>query len=148
MSNKDISDSLKTVLSDTYILYFKTHSFHWNVKGSRFRSLHNLFEEQYTEMWEALDDIAERIRQLGEHAPNNTDEMTAHAKAISPAGQTPDAEAMIEALADDNRAIVKTLKECAKVANDNDDLATEDMMIERMQAHEEAAWMLESSKAV
>lgn len=145
MNNKKIAQDLQVVLADTFALYFKTHSFHWNVTGAHFRSLHMMFEEQYTEMWKATDEIAERIRTLGEWAPNNMQELQKNASEISETGQLPDAPAMVEQLANDNRAIVKTLYKALRTAEDEGDEATVDMMVERVQAHEQAAWMLESS---
>ena len=146
MSSKTLTDSLKIVLADTFVLYFKTHSFHWNVTGPNFKSLHELFEEQYTEIWKASDDIAERIRTLGAYAPNNYEEMTKVA-TLTPSGQTPDEQSMVQILADDNRAIVKTLYDAKKTAENDNDEATVDLMVERIRAHEKAAWMLESSQA-
>lgn len=144
MTQSDIQKELKIVLADTFVLYFKTHAFHWNVTGPRFRSLHGMFEEQYTEMWKATDEIAERIRTIGAFTGNNPTDIMNDA-TLDHVSQTPDANEMIKMLANDNREIVKSLKKAAEVAVENDDAATEDLMIERMQAHEEAAWMLESS---
>ncbi|MAE51708.1 MAG: DNA starvation/stationary phase protection protein [Micavibrio sp.] len=146
MSNKDVANALKAVLADTFVLYFKTHSFHWNVTGPHFKSLHELFEEQYNEIWAATDEIAERIRTLGEFAPNNYDEM-AKIATLTPSGQTPDEQSMVQILADDNRAIVKTLYNALKTAENDNDEATVDLMVERISTHEKAAWMLESSRA-
>ncbi len=143
---KNIVESLKKALADSFVLYFKTHSFHWNVTGPHFKSLHELFEEQYTEIWEANDNIAERIRALGEFAPNNFEEMT-KISSLTPSGQTPDEQSMVQILAEDNRAIVKTLYDTLKVAEDAGDEVTVDLMVQRVQAHEKAAWMLESSRA-
>lgn len=145
MSSSKVATALTKTLADSFVLYMKTHSFHWNVKGPNFKSLHDLFEEQYTEIWQATDEIAERIRALGEHAPNNYEEM-AKIASIKPAGQTPDAEGMVQILAEDNRAIVKTLTETLKAAEEQDDEATVDLMVGRIATHEKAAWMLESSQ--
>lgn len=145
MNNKKIAGELQTVLADTFVLYFKTHSFHWNVTGEQFHSLHVMFEEQYTEMWKAIDEIAERIRTLGEWGPNSMQEMQKNAANLNEAGQLPDATAMVEQLAGDNRTITKTLYSALRAAEDEGDEATVDMMVERIHAHEQAAWMLESS---
>ncbi|MEM7651015.1 MAG: DNA starvation/stationary phase protection protein [Pseudomonadota bacterium] len=144
ISNSNLNQSLKIVLADTFALYFKTHAFHWNVTGPRFHSLHEMFEEQYIDMWEASDTIAERIRQKGDFTANNPKDIMKDT-TLEHISQTPDANEMVKMLANDNREIVKSLKEAADVAAEAKDVATEDLMIERMQAHEEAAWMLESS---
>lgn len=141
--SKETVEGLQKVLADTFILYFKTHSFHWNVEGPHFKMLHDLFEEQYTELWQATDEIAERIRTLGDYAPNNWDDMTRHA-SLQPTGQTPDATAMVEILANDNKAIAETMKPVLHAAQGADDEVTMDLMIQRMAAHEKAAWMLRS----
>lgn len=144
MSNKKIAAGLKDVLADTFTLYFKTHVYHWNVVGPRFRSLHEMFEEQYTELWEAIDVIAERIRILGEWAPANLNEITQGAK-LKESAQLPDANEMVEDLAKDNREIVKNIYVALKVAQEAEDEGTINLLTERIDVHEKVAWMLESS---
>ena len=141
--NKEITQGLTQVLADTFVLYLKTHSFHWNVEGPNFHSLHELFEEQYTELWEATDELAERIRALGEYAPNGWAEMNKHAK-LEEAGQLPDWKGMLQALEEDNRTIVDNIYPVLRLAEDAGDEATVDMLIERTQVHEQVAWMLKS----
>ncbi len=141
--NKKLQEGLRKVLSDTFVLYFKTHSFHWNVEGKMFKTLHDLFEEQYTELWQATDEIAERIRMLGGYAPNNYTELLKDS-SLAEMGQTPDSASMTKALAEDNREIVNTILDVFKVAQDAGDEGTMDMMVERTKVHEKAAWMLES----
>ncbi len=143
MSRKEIADGLTRVLADTFVLYFKTHSFHWNVEGPHFKALHDLFEEQYNELWKATDEIAERIRMIGEYAPNSMEAMSKHA-TLQETGQTPDYKGMIDMLANDNSAIVDVMKPVLENADDQGDEVTVDLMIQRMTAHEKAAWMLRS----
>lgn len=135
---------LTQVLADTFILYFKTHSFHWNVTGPRFKELHDLFGLQYTEMWTATDVIAEQIRVLGGFGPNGFKDILG-AATLKETGQLPDSKTMISMLAEDNRAIVKAIYPALKAAQDAGDEGTADILIARVQAHEKAAWMLESS---
>jgi len=146
MSGKDntaIVAGLTKVLADTFVLYFKTHSFHWNVEGPHFKALHDMFMEQYTEMWTATDEIAERIRALGAYAPNGWQEMTKNA-SLQETGQTPDALSMVGMLANDNDAIVGTMKPVLEAAQAASDEITADLMIQRMTIHEKTAWMLRS----
>lgn len=143
MSDK-IVDGLNKILADTFVLYFKTHSFHWNVEGPRFRSLHEMFEEQYTVLWEATDDIAERLRALGAYGPNNWGEIDKN-KTLSDVGQTPDAETMVQMLVDDNTAIVAAMKPVLEAAQEAGDEVTVDLIIGRMAEHEKTAWMLRST---
>ncbi len=143
MANK-VADALGKVLADTFILYFKTHSFHWNVTGPNFKALHSLFEEQYNEMWTATDEIAERIRALGDFAPNNMEELIKKA-SLRGSSQTPDAAAMIEMLAEDHRTLSKSIAKAIKIAQEKGDEGSADILINRQQAHDKAAWMLESS---
>lgn len=142
--NKALVDGLTKVLSDTFVLYMKTHSFHWNVEGPHFGALHAMFMDQYTEMWTATDEIAERIRALDAYAPNGFKDMLKSA-TIQETGQTPDYKAMVTMLANDNEAIVGTMKPVLEAAQEAGDEVTADLMIKRITAHEKAAWMLRST---
>lgn len=141
MSN--VTQELQKVLADTFVLYFKTHSFHWNVEGVHFHMLHTLFEDQYTELWTVTDEIAERIRALDAYAPDNFATILKTA-SLSEVGQTPDANEMVKILLEDNEAIVKTLTTALKVAQEVDDEVTAGLLIDRMTSHEKTAWMLRS----
>ncbi|MCB9988014.1 MAG: DNA starvation/stationary phase protection protein [Rhodospirillales bacterium] len=141
--SKQVVDGLNKILADTFFIYFKTHSFHWNVEGPQFKSLHDLFMLQYTELWNATDEIAERIRTLGAYAPNSWAEMDKIA-SLQEVGQTPDAMEMVKMLADDNVAIANSMKTVLKAAQDADDEVTADLLIGRITIHEKAAWMLRS----
>ena len=138
-----IVESLSTVLADAYMLYLKTHNFHWNVTGPMFSSLHVMFEEQYTEQWNALDDIAERIRALGHFAPA-TYKRYAELSSITEEPEVLSAKEMIRQLVDGNETIVRTLRAGVKVADELDDYPTADMLTTRMEVHEKNAWMLRS----
>lgn len=142
-ARKDISEGLAKVLADTYLLYLKTHGYHWNVRGPRFQVLHTLFEEQYREMWEAVDEIAERIRTLGFDAPTSYGTFT-KLGTIEERDAVPPAEEMIADLVKGNEAVVKTLRASLPPAQDAGDEATVDLLIGRLAAHEKAAWMLRS----
>jgi len=141
--NKDIADGLRKVLADTFVLYFKTHSFHWNVEGLQFKSLHELFMTQYTELWTATDELAERLRAMDYYAPNNWKEIYDNA-SLQEVGQTPDAGAMVKMLANDNSAIAESIKPVLDAAQAQGDEVTTDLLIGRMAVHEKAAWMLRS----
>jgi starvation-inducible DNA-binding protein len=138
-----IVGSLSTVLADAYMLYLKTHNFHWNVTGPMFSSLHVMFEEQYTEQWNALDDIAERIRALGHFAPA-TYKRYAELSSISEEPEVLSAKEMIRQLVDGNEILTRTLRAGVKVADELDDFPTADMLTTRMEVHEKNAWMLRS----
>lgn len=141
--SQTIVTGLQKVLADTFILYFKTHSFHWNVEGPQFKALHDLFMEQYTELWNATDEIAERMRALEAYAPNSWAEMDA-IKSLGEVAKTPDATAMVRILAEDNAAIAESMKPVLAVAQEQGDEVTADLLIGRMTVHEKAAWMLRS----
>lgn len=141
-----IAEALGPVLADTYSLMVKTHGFHWNVSGPQFPALHELFEKFYTELFEAVDDIAERIRAVGAYAPTS---LTAFAE-LSTLGEVrdvPDAETMLRLLIADNEAIARQARHVAELAQSADDGASEDLMNARMAAHEKAAWMLRATLA-
>ena len=144
MSNKPVAEALKTVLADTYALYLKTQNYHWNVEGPQFKSLHGLFEEQYTDLAAAIDEIAERIRALGEKAPGT---MKAYGAltSIKEGDENLDAKKMVKELEADQGVIAASLKKALAVAQKADDEVTADLMIGRLTVHEKAAWMLRVS---
>lgn len=139
-----LASGLRAVLGDTYALYVKTHGYHWNVTGPRFKSLHELFMTQYTELWTALDEIAERLRSIGELAPGSTEALLEHA-SIKPDNSNPDAEAMVQNLAKGHDMLSTTLKKALDAANDVGDDVTVDLFTQRMAVSQKTAWMLRSS---
>ena len=140
---KAIADDLCRVLADTYTLYLKTHNFHWNVTGPNFSSLHKLFEEQYSELAEAVDEIAERIRTLGHPAPGSYKAFAEHTSLKDEDG-VPDWKEMVEQLVNDNEATARTLRSAFSSGEAGNDEATIDLLTERLRVHEKAAWMLRS----
>jgi starvation-inducible DNA-binding protein len=138
-----IVQGLSRLLADTYVLYLKTHSFHWNVEGPMFQTLHQMFMVQYTETWNAIDLIAERIRSLGEYAPGTYREY-ARLTRIKETEGVPRAEEMIRLLIEGQEAVVRTAREVLSVADEANDQPTLDLLTQRMQVHEKTAWMLRS----
>ena len=138
-----IAHGLSRLLADTYVVYLKTHSFHWNVEGPMFQTLHQMFMEQYTETWNAIDLIAERIRSLGEYAPGTYREYAQLTRVQETEG-VPKAEQMVQLLIEGQEAIVRTAREVHPVADEADDEPTLDLLTQRMQVHEKNAWMLRS----
>ncbi len=134
---------LATLLASSYTLYLKTHNYHWNVTGPMFSTLHGLFMTQYTELALAVDDIAERIRTLGEHAPGS---YTAFAKlsTVKEENGHPDAKAMIKHLVADQAAIVEAARAVVKAAEKAGDQVSADLATRRMDVHSKNAWMLRS----
>ncbi|MCL1634504.1 DNA starvation/stationary phase protection protein [Luteimonas sp. SX5] len=143
---KKIAQGLSVFLADAYTLYLKTHNFHWNVTGPMFNALHNMFEMQYTEQWNALDDVAERIRALGFNAPGSYAEFIGLSSIKEEPGltQAQDWREMVRQLVVGNEAVCRTARKVLEVADDADDDPTEDLMIQRLQIHEKNAWMLRS----
>jgi starvation-inducible DNA-binding protein len=138
--------AVTALLADTYALYFKTHAYHWNVTGPRFHDLHAMFMEQYTELWTAVDEIAERIRALGVMAPISYDEMKASA-SIDADTTTPDADTMVRNLVAGHEQVVRTARTALKLAGEHGDEATSDVLAPRITAHEKFAWMLRATAA-
>ncbi|WP_062381299.1 Dps family protein [Demequina pelophila] len=138
-----INAGLAQVLSDTFTLYLKTHGYHWNVTGPHFRSLHLMFEEQYTELWKAADVLAERMRALGAPAPGSYAEFTEHT-SIKDNDRTADAMTMVENLRRDHETVARLVRPLVEVAEEAGDGATADLFNARLAAHEDAAWMLRS----
>ncbi|MCW2306017.1 Dps family protein [Rhodobium gokarnense] len=138
-----IADGLARLLADTYTLYLKTHNFHWNVTGPMFNTLHTMFEEQYTELATAVDEIAERIRALGVAAPGSYKQF-ADLTSLSEETSVPDAKEMIRQLVKDQEAVVRTARSVFPTAEAANDEPTADLLTQRMQIHEKTAWMLRS----
>lgn len=135
---------LKNSLADTYALLLKTHNYHWNVTGPNFFSLHTLFEAQYNELFLAIDEIAERIRALGEKAPGSFSEFTSLSN-ITEADSNKDAHGMIKDLCSSNEQVIETLIKLRDTAATENDSETEDIAITRIKVHQKNAWMLKSS---
>ena len=142
-SRKQIADGLSKLLADTYSLYLKTHAFHWNVEGPMFNTLHQMFMVQYTELWNALDAIAERIRSLGFPAPGTYSELGRLTSIEESPGQ-PEAMKMVELLVKGHEAVARTARAVFPAAEDASDEATADLLTQRLQVHEKTAWMLRS----
>jgi len=138
-----IAKGLSRLLADTYVVYLKTHNFHWNVEGPMFQTLHVMFMEQYTEAWNAIDLVAERIRSLGHYAPGTYREYLELARVTETPGH-PQATQMVRLLIEGQEAIVKTAREVLPLAEKADDQPTLDLLTQRMQVHEKNAWMLRS----
>ncbi len=138
-----IAKGLSRLLADTYVVYLKTHNFHWNVEGPMFQTLHQMFMDQYTEAWNAIDLIAERIRSLGHYAPGTYREYLELSRVKETPG-APKAEQMVKLLIDGQEAVVKTAREVLPLADGADDEPTLDLLTQRMQVHEKNAWMLRS----
>lgn len=141
-----IADGLARLLADSYALYLKTHAYHWNVEGPMFRSLHMMFEEEYLEVRDAVDVIAERIRALGHLAPGSYSEFTELASVPDEPG-APDAETMLANLVAGNEAVVRTARQVVAAAEQAGDVATADVATRRIDVHEKTAWMLRSMLA-
>jgi starvation-inducible DNA-binding protein len=139
----EIAHGLSRLLADTYVVYLKTHNFHWNVEGPMFQTLHQRFMEQYPETWNAIDLIAERIRSLGEYAPGTYKEYAKLAR-IKETDGVPKAEQMVRLLIEGQEAVVRTARELLPLADRAHDEPTLDLLTQRMQVHEKNAWMLRS----
>jgi starvation-inducible DNA-binding protein len=140
---QQISEGLSRVLADTYVLYGKTHGFHWNVTGPMFNTLHLMFMEQYTELWTALDEIAERIRALGVPAPFGST-LSALASLEDSSSLTPAAMQMVRELVEGHEAVARTARSVFSVADEANDQPSADLLTQRLQIHEKTAWMLRS----
>lgn len=138
---RKIADGLSRLLADSYTLYLKTHNYHWNVTGPLFSTLHTMFEQQYTELATAVDEIAERIRALGHPAPGSY-KAFAGLTSIEEEDGVPSAEDMLRQLVAGQEAVVRTAREIFPLADGANDEPTADLLTQRMQLHEKNAWML------
>ncbi|MEE4277313.1 MAG: Dps family protein [Halieaceae bacterium] len=138
-----VAQGLKHLLADSYTLYLQTHNFHWNVTGPRFRELHLMFEEHYTELATAVDEIAERIRTLGAPAPGTYREFAALSQIDEVEGNV-EADAMIRTLTASHEQVVRTCRDVLGKAQEADDESSVALISDRMRIHEKTAWMLRS----
>lgn len=144
-SPQNVVERLNRILADEYVLYTKTRNYHWNVTGRRFYALHKLFEEQYEQIDEFIDDVAERARTLGGVALGSLTEMTQIARLDeTPVGEgVPEADAMVQTLVEDHDALVNAMREDAHhVLDENDDEGTNALISDLIRSHEKMAWML------
>jgi starvation-inducible DNA-binding protein len=141
--NHNVGGTLAKLLADSYLLGLKTQNYHWNVTGMSFGSLHALFETQYNDIAAAVDELAERIRALGEKAPGS---FAAFSKLSSIKEETgnPGAEQMIKKLVADHETLAETCEAVIEAADEIDDEGTEDMAIARLKFHQKAVWMLKA----
>ncbi|WP_341864170.1 DNA starvation/stationary phase protection protein [Gymnodinialimonas sp. 57CJ19] len=143
---KSVTDALSEVLSDTYRLILKTQTYHWNVMGPLFHPVHVMTEEQYTDMFAAVDELAERIRALGKPAVVNPTALSAGPDGTHPDATLP-ATDMVKDLASDHEALARRLRALVDTAEDARDPVTADLATVRATFHEKAAWMLNATAA-
>jgi starvation-inducible DNA-binding protein len=147
ISEKDraaIAQGLSRLLADTYTLYLTTHNFHWNVTGPMFNTLHLMFMTQYTELWAAVDPVAERIRSLGHTAPGSYAQFSKLASLPDVPETPPKALEMVRILVQGHEAVARTARELFPVADNASDEPTADLLTQRLTMHEQTAWMLRS----
>jgi starvation-inducible DNA-binding protein len=141
-----IVKGLSKLLADSYTLYLMTHNFHWNVTGPQFNGLHTMFMDQYTEQWNALDIIAERIRALGFPAPGTYKEFS-KLTAIKEVEGVPSATDMLKLLVNAQETTARTARGLFPIVNEANDQPTADVLTQRLNVHEKTAWMLRSMLA-
>ncbi|MBO1248803.1 DNA starvation/stationary phase protection protein [Comamonas denitrificans] len=147
ISDKDraaIAQGLSHLLADTYTLYLTTHNFHWNVTGPMFNTLHTMFMGQYTELWNATDPIAERIRALGHPAPGSYAAFGKLSSLPDAPATPPKALEMVRILVEGHEAVARTARGMLDLVDDADDEPTTDLLTQRLTVHEQTAWMLRS----
>ncbi len=139
---EQLAKHLSVVLAETYMLTIKSHLYHWNVVGPLFKSIHDLTEDHYENLFAATDELAERIRALGHRAPVNVEEGKLNLAITLPSGGMPDAHDMILDLVQSHEMLAAEMRDMGSYAGDNGDLVTEDLLTARITFHEKAAWML------
>ena len=139
-----IAQGLSQLLADTFTLYLTTHNFHWNVTGPMFNSLHAMFMQQYTELWNAVDPIAERIRALGHAAPGSYAAYGKLSSLLDAPDAAPKAMEMVRILAEGHEAVARTARQLFPLVEKAHDQPTADLLTQRLTVHEQTAWMLRS----
>ena len=145
-ARKELSEGLSALLADTYTLYLKTQGFHWNVTGPMFRNLHLMFEEEYIDLRDAADLLAERILALGHAAPASYAELSRLSSVPDEEG-VPEAMAMVRRLVEGHEAVIRTARQVVAQAEEAGDVATADLVTARIEVHEKTAWMLRATSA-
>lgn len=143
-AKKTAAEGLSKLLADTYAVYLKTHGYHWNVRGPNFSQLHSLFMTQYTEMWAAIDEVAERIRALGELAPQGYGAF-GNLSSIKDGDPSKGANEMLKDLIASHETLIGTLYGVLPAAQEAGDEVTAGLLTDRLTAHEKHVWMLKSS---
>lgn len=143
-AREQIAAGLSKLLADTYAVYLKTHGYHWNVEGPNFGSLHALFMEQYTEIWTAIDLVAERIRALGAYAPQGY-RAFANLSGVQDGNPEQSSEAMLKELIADHEQLIADARKVRARADEATDDVSASLIDDRVQAHEKHAWMLRAS---
>ena len=147
ISEKDraaIAEGLSKLLADTYTLYLTTHNFHWNVTGPMFNTLHQMFMVQYTELWTAVDPIAERIRSLGHVAPGSYAQFAALSSLKDAPAKPLKALEMVRILVEGHEAVARTARSLFATVDQACDEPSADLLTQRLTVHEQTAWMLRS----
>jgi starvation-inducible DNA-binding protein len=139
-----VAAGLSKLLADSYAVYLKTHGYHWNVRGPNFAALHTLFMTQYTEMWTAIDDVAERIRALGALAPQGYRTFS-NLSGIGDGDAEQAAEGMLAELLQDHETLIQTARDVLPTAQEAGDEVTVSLISDRLTAHEKHAWVLRAS---
>ena len=142
---KGVVQILNSLLSDEYVLYTKTRNYHWNVTGPQFNDLHKFFEEQYSDLNEIVDEVAERARALGGNSMGTLCEFVQHSRLKEDPGQYPIARTMISTLLSDHEALARSLRSDVEAcAEKYKDVGTNDFLTGLLEKHEKSAWMLRS----
>lgn len=143
---RGVSEILNVILADEYLLYTKTRNYHWNVTGAHFHDLHKFFEAQYGQLDGMIDDVAERIRSLGDASPGSLSEFSQLARLKEQTGAVPDAQEMLHRLLKDHESLIKYMRiDLELCADPHHDLGTQDFLTGLMETHEKMAWMLRAS---
>lgn len=145
-ANQTIANALANVLADSHVISMKAHNFHWNVEGPQFFALHDMFEAQYTDIAEAMDEIAERIRALGAVAPGTTAALSARAR-VTEVETVPTGDEMLRETLADYEIIGGTIAEAIAVAEEHGDDVTAGMLADRLAFHQKQAWMMRATLA-
>lgn len=142
-----IVKNLKIILADTYALYLKTQNYHWHVRGQNFKALHGLFEEQYLQLAEAVDQLAERILILGDRAPATFSELN-ELKTIKDGESHKSSNDMVVDLAHDHGVLVQDIHKAMVFSSENHDEGTANLLADRIAEHEKSRWMLLASQEI
>jgi starvation-inducible DNA-binding protein len=142
--NEELINALKKVMADTFAMYYKAHSSHWNIEGPNFPQYHEFLQDLYNELWASVDDIAEKIRQLGGYAPSSLSELMSHTMVTENTGTYSDQEYLARLL-DANNLVLASLLMSYKEAEAATEIGVSNFIQDRVMAHQKHGWMLNAT---
>jgi starvation-inducible DNA-binding protein len=141
----ELKIAIRVLMANTYVLYFKVHSFHWNVEGIHFTQYHDFLGDLYEDIHDSIDPIAEFLRKLDDYAPKSLDEMFKYKTLNEETAQISDIREMLLKLLADNEEVIACLNKVFTLASSANKQGIADFVASRIDAHDKHSWFLRAS---